>query len=215
MTPTAPTVVHVVRHGEVFNPDRVLYGRLPDFHLSNLGRQMAELTADYLADRDIAAVITSPLERAQETAAPIAQRHGLDLRVDRRVIESENQLEGLRIGGVDGAIRSPKNWRLLVNPFRPSWGEPYTDIGKRMMAAVQSARMLAAGHEAVIVSHQLPVWTLRRQLEGKHLWHDPRHRECTLASVTSVRFSGPDVVDLTYAEPAGSLLAQAQPGAGA
>lgn len=215
MTTSAETVIHVVRHGEVFNPDRVLYGRLPDFHLSELGREMAELTADYLADRDVAAVISSPLERAQETAMPIAARHGLPLRIDRRIIESENQFEGVRVGGKEGAIRSPKNWRLLVNPMRPSWGEPYSEIATRMMAALDSARLLAAGHEAVMVSHQLPVWTLRRHLEGKRLWHDPRQRECTLASVTSVRYRGDEIVDLTYAEPAGALLPMAQPGAGA
>ncbi|MBW8172070.1 histidine phosphatase family protein [Ornithinimicrobium sp. Arc0846-15] len=215
MTTSAETVIHVVRHGEVFNPERVLYGRLPGFHLSELGREMAELTADYLADRDVTEVISSPLERAQETATPIAQRHGLPLRIDRRIIESENQFEGVRVGGLDGAIRSPKNWHLLINPFRPSWGEPYPQIATRMMAALDSARLLAAGHEAVMVSHQLPVWTLRRHLEGKRLWHDPRQRECTLASVTSVRYRGEEIVDLTYAEPAGALLPMAQPGAGA
>lgn len=215
MNAGAETVIHVVRHGEVFNPDRILYGRLPGFHLSDLGRQMAEMTADYLAQRDIAHVISSPLERAQETATPIAQRHGLPLRIDRRIIESENKFEGVRVGGPDGAMRSPKNWPLLLNPFRPSWGEAYTQIADRMQAALDSALLLAQGREAVMVSHQLPVWTLRRHLEGNHLWHDPRERECTLASVTSVRYRGNELVDLTYSEPAASLLEQAQPGAGA
>lgn len=211
----ATTVVHLVRHGEVHNPGGVLYGRLPDFHLSELGRQMAEMTADFLADRDVVHVAASPLERAQETAEPIARRHGLPLHTEPGLLESVNRFEGKVVGGRGGAISDWRNWRLLRNPTKPSWGEPYGEIAERMLATVDAARALARGHEAVLVSHQLPVWTMRRWIERKRLWHDPRRRECTLASVTSVRYLGDEAVELTYAEPAGSLLPMAQPGAGA
>lgn len=214
MTP-ATTIVHVVRHGEVHNPSRVLYGRLPDFHLSQLGVEMAERSADYLAGRDVVHVVSSPLERAQETAAPIAARHDLEVAIDPRLIEAENAFEGTVVAGRRGALRRPATWRLLTNPLRPSWGEPYNRIAERMEVAVQAAREQACGHEAVLVSHQLPVWTLRRHLEGKRLWHDPRRRQCTLASVTSVRYQGERAVEVLYAEPAGELAEQAQPGAGA
>ncbi|MBA2696575.1 MAG: histidine phosphatase family protein [Actinobacteria bacterium] len=214
MTP-ATTIVHVVRHGEVHNPSRVLYGRLPDFHLSQLGVEMAERSADYLAGRDVVHVVSSPLERAQETAAPIAARHDLEVAIDPRLIEAENAFEGAVVAGRHGALRRPATWRLLTNPLRPSWGEPYNRIAERMEVAVQAAREQACGHEAVLVSHQLPVWTLRRHLEGKRLWHDPRRRQCTLASVTSVRYQGERAVEVLYAEPAGELAEQAQPGAGA
>lgn len=212
---TSSTVVHVVRHGEVHNPGRVLYGRLPDFHLSELGMAMAQMVADHLQDRDVVHVTASPLERAQETAQPIAERHGLPVLTDPRLTESENAFEGKIVRGRGGALMRPAHWRLLVNPLSPSWGESYHDIADRMGQALSSARAQAAGREAVLVSHQLPVWTLRRHLEGKRLWHDPRRRECTLASVTSVRYEGDQAVEVSYAEPAASLLDQAQPGAGA
>ena len=67
-------MVHVLRHGEVHNPNGVLYGRLPDFHLSDLGKEMAERIAERMRGTDVTHVVSSPLERAQETAA--AQRRG-------------------------------------------------------------------------------------------------------------------------------------------
>jgi broad specificity phosphatase PhoE len=210
----ASTTVHVVRHGEVFNPRGVLYGRIADFHLSDLGREMAQVTADYLASMDVVHVAASPLERAQETAQPIAAAHDLDLHTDSRLIEAANHFEGTSIAK-GGVLKQPKHWPHMVNPIKPSWGEPYREIATRMYAALTTARNAARGHEAVLVSHQLPVWTMRQRLERHHLWHDPRHRECTLASVTSVRYVGDDPVEVTYAEPAAHLLAAAAPGAGA
>ncbi|MGB3828001.1 MAG: histidine phosphatase family protein [Ornithinimicrobium sp.] len=210
----ATTTVHVVRHGEVDNPDGVLYGRLADFHLSELGREMARVTADYLAGMDVAHVAASPLERAQETADPIAAAHGLSVDTDVRLIEAANHFEGTTVAS-GGVLSQPKHWPYLLNPMQPSWGEPYRAIATRMLAALTTARMQARGREAVLVSHQLPVWTMRQRLEGKRLWHDPRRRECTLASVTSVRYVGDAPVEVTYAEPAGHLLSHAQPGAGA
>jgi broad specificity phosphatase PhoE len=197
------TTVHVVRHGEVFNPDGILYGRLDGYHLSDRGKAQAQNVADALAGNDIVLVVASPLQRAQETAAPIAARHGLPVDTDDDLIESLNIFEGKRVSPGDGALRDPRNWKYLVNPFKPSWGEPYKDIVARMTTAVDKARAKAAGHEAVCVSHQLPVWTLRMALEGKRLWHDPRKRQCNLASVTSFVYDGDRLVDVRYSEPAG------------
>lgn len=101
------TVVHLVRHGEVHNPDGVLYGRRGGYHLSELGRQMADRVAEHLADRDITHVVASPLERAQETAQPVAKSHGLDLATDGRLIEAGNVFEGKTFGVGDGALRKP------------------------------------------------------------------------------------------------------------
>ncbi|MDU0938323.1 MAG: histidine phosphatase family protein, partial [Dermabacter sp.] len=70
------TIVHLVRHGEVHNPGKILYGRLPGYRLSERGEQMARLTGAALAERDIAKVVASPLLRAQQTAKPIAEPHG-------------------------------------------------------------------------------------------------------------------------------------------
>lgn len=197
------TRVHVIRHGEVYNPDGILYGRLPGFHLSDKGRAQADAVAAALADRDIVAVIASPLQRAQETAAPIAAKHGLPVDTDADLIESANYFEGKPVGPGDGAWRDPRFWWQLRNPFRPSWGEPYAEIAARMTTAVDKARARGAGHEVVCVSHQLPVWTLRLHLTGKHLWHDPRKRECGLCSVTTLVYQGDRLTGVEYSEPAG------------
>ena len=200
------TVVHLVRHGEVENPDGVLYGRLPGYHLSGLGREMAERVAGHLEGRDITHIVSSPLERAQETAAPIAKSHGLDMSCDERLIEAENLFQGKTFGVGDGALRRPGNWRHLTNPFRPSWGEPYIDQVVRMMGALEKARDAARGHEAVAVSHQLPIWIVRSFVERRRLWHDPRKRQCTLASLTSFTFEGDRIVSVCYSEPALELV---------
>jgi broad specificity phosphatase PhoE len=203
---TVHTIVHVVRHGEVFNPDGVLYGRLPDFHLSDLGVKMAERVAESFAGHDVAALVSSPLERAQETMAPIAAAFDLPVHLDERLIETQNYFEGKTFGVGDGSLRRPEHWPKLWNPFRPSWGEPYEQIAKRMLAAAAAARDLAPGHEIVCVSHQLPIWTLRQKIEGNHLWHDPRKRQCGLASITSIRYEGEKIRGLSYREPAADLV---------
>lgn len=201
------TTVHVLRHGEVYNPNKILYGRLPDFHLSELGQQMAKAAAEVLADNDVTYVVASPLERAQETAAPISATFGVETATDIRLIESANFFEGKNISVGDGSFRNPRNWWVLRDPITPSWGEAYLIIAQRMFAAVHAARVAAEGHEAVCVSHQLPIWTLRRYVERKRLWHDPRHRQCGLASLTSFTFENARVVDIRYSEPAAHLVA--------
>ncbi|ORV89636.1 histidine phosphatase family protein [Mycolicibacterium iranicum] len=197
------TIVHVMRHGEVHNPDKILYGRLPDYHLSERGQAQARAVADWLSLRDITHVVASPLERAQETAAPIAAHKGLVVNTDHELIESENIFEGQKVSPGDGALRDPRNWWHLRNPRTPSWGEPYRNIAARMRRAVYRAREAAEGHEAVCVSHQLPVETLRRAMTDKQLHHFPTRRMCNLASVTSFYFYGDSFVGWGYAELAG------------
>ncbi len=207
------TTVHVLRHGEVFNPDGVLYGRLPGFRLSEDGLQMAHDAADALRGRDITEVVSSPLQRAQETAAPIAAVYGLTPTIDDRLIESENHFEGSTFGVGDGALSQPKHWPYLWNPFAPSWGEHYVAVARRMLHSVEDVRDRNLGHEAVCVSHQLPIWTLRRYVEGRRLWHRPDRRLCGLASLTSLTWEGEDLVYVTYSEPAGEK--SRRPGHGA
>jgi len=200
------TVVHLLRHGEVHNPEGVLYGRLPDYRLSDRGRRMAERIAEHLAKTDLAHVVSSPLERAQETAEPIAARHDLEIVTDDRLLEAENVFQGLTFGVGDGALSRPRHWRHLRNPFRPSWGEPYIEQAERVLAAMGEARGRAVGREALLVSHQLPIWVTRSHVEGRKLWHDPRKRECSLASLTSFTYDGDELVAVTYSEPAKDLL---------
>jgi broad specificity phosphatase PhoE len=184
----------------------VLYGRRGGYFLSALGRQMARRVADSIGDRDITQVWASPLERAQETATPLAERRGLDLVTDDRVIESSNVFEGTSFAGGTRALRKPSAWRHLWNPFRPSWGEPYKQVAARMMAAVQDARDAAEGHEAVIVSHQLPIWITRLHVEGRSFLHDPRRRQCTLCSLTSLTFEDDRLTTVRYSEPAADMI---------
>lgn len=200
------TTVHLVRHGEVHNPEGVLYGRMGGYHLSDLGREMAQRVAGSVAHHDVALVAASPLERAQQTAAPIAAAHGLEVGTEDRVIESENVFQGKRFGQGDGVLKQPSSWKHLWNPFKPSWGEPYKEIVSRMMAAVYDARDAARGREAVLVSHQLPIWVTRLHVENRSFLHDPRRRQCTLCSLTSLTFEDDELVTLRYSEPAADLI---------
>jgi broad specificity phosphatase PhoE len=169
---------------------------------------MAAAAADFFAERAVVALFSSPLERAQETARPVAERLGLEIITDDRLIEAANHFEGLRFGVGDGSLRRPAHWPYLINPFRPSWGEPYRAIATRMLAAVAAARAAAAGAEAVCVSHQLPIWVTRRMAEGKRLWHNPAIRECAVGSVTSFTYSGDRLTGVSYAVPARRQVTQ-------
>ena len=200
------TVVHLLRHGEVNNPDGILYGRRDGYHLTERGVRMAERVAETLRTRDVTLIRCSPLERTRETAAPTAEALGLEIETDDRVIESSNVFEGQPFGQGDRILRKPRYWKYLWNPFKPSWGEPYRQVVDRMMAAVHDARSAAEGHEALVVSHQLPIWITRLHVENRSFLHDPRRRQCTLCSLTSFEFEGADLKRLIYSEPAGDLI---------
>jgi len=202
------SIVHLMRHGQVDNPNGVLYERLPGYHLSELGRTMVATAAQFFAPLPITHLRCSPLERTQESMQPVASLFpDLDVVTDPRVIEAGNMFAGQIMGSTGQAAKQPKNWRYLLNPLRPSWGEPYAEIADRMHAAIRDAADTVGetGH-AVIVTHQLPIWVTRLRAEGRHLWHDPRKRQCTLASVTSLRVFGGEIYGIEYAEPAGDLL---------
>jgi len=201
------STVHVLRHGEVHNPESILYGRQPGWRLSERGLAMAQAVADWSKELSLGAIHASPLERAQQTAAPIAEFHNLEIKSDDRLIEAANIFEGKPFGVGDGVLRQPSAWRHLWNPWRPSWGEPYKEQIARMRAAIEHARLSAGGKDALVVSHQLPIWILRSSVEGRPMLHDPRKRQCSLASVTSLHFDASGkVVGLTYSEPAKHLL---------
>ena len=200
------TTVHLLRHGEVHNPSGILYGRRPGFHLSELGHRMAGRIADAIGDLDITHVVASPLERAQETAGPLARTKGVQIVTDARVIESTNVFEGQRFSVGDSILKHPKGWHHLWNPLKPSWGEPYKAVVARMMAAVYDARDSARGHEAVVVSHQLPIWITRLHVESRSYLHNPRSRQCTLCSLTSLVFDGDRLTKLRYSEPAADMI---------
>lgn len=200
--------IHLVRHGEVHNPDGVLYGQLPNFRLSERGQQMAAASAAELkrAGRPVARLIASPLQRAQESAAPIAQAFGLTVDTEPRIIEPTNRFEGLTFEFGPAVVLRPKSWPWVINPFKPSWGEAYVSIVERMRAAMTDAAASVDGGDVVLVSHQLPIWMVHRSVAGASLWHDPRKRRCTLSSITSFEFRDGTLTEVGYREPAAELL---------
>ena len=201
------STVHVLRHGEVENPNKILYGRQPGWYLSSRGQEMAATLGEWSKSIDLGALHVSPLQRAQETAAPIAAAHNMAITTDERLIEAANIFEGKSFELGSGVLKHPSSWRHLYNPWKPSWGEPYVEQINRMLAAVFAAKDAANGKDAICVSHQLPIWILRSAIENRRLLHDPRKRECTLASVTSVHFDNDGVISgISYSEPARHLL---------
>ena len=201
------STIHFLRHGEVFNPERILYGRQPGWYLSERGQEMANTVAEWSKQFDVGAVLASPLQRAQETATPLAKTHGLTIVTNDNLIEATNIFEGQKFEMGSGVLRHPKSWRYLTRPWIPSWGEPYDRQVTRMLAALFAARDAAAGKDAFTVSHQLPIWILRSAVEGRHMLHDPRKRQCSLASVTSFHLDqNGEISDVSYAEPAKHLL---------
>lgn len=203
------TTIHLVRHGEVDNPTGILYGRRPGFRLTPLGRAMGEEVGRAFAERDIRYVAASPLQRAQETAEPTVAATGLPMEIDDRLIEADNKFEGIAVNKNRAVLAHPRYYSWYSNPLRPSWGEPYTEIVRRMSGAIVEALDRARGGEAALFSHQLPIWTMRRFVERKPLAHDPRRRQCALASVTSLTFADSQLLAIDYWEPAGELLGTA------
>lgn len=199
-------LVHVLRHGHVHNPDKVLYGRLPEFRLSATGEAMARAVADHLVSEghEIARVVASPLLRAQQTAVPIAEAYALEVETDPRLIEAANIYEGQPLQSGPRDFAHPRNWWRLRNPWRPSWGEPYAVQKERMWGAITDVAASGEG-EAVLVSHQLPIWVARLAFEGQSFLHDPRSRRCGLASLTTFDVRGGVAVSMTYSEPAAHI----------
>jgi broad specificity phosphatase PhoE len=204
---TMAQTIHFVRHGEVHNPEKILYGLQPGWRLSDRGKEMAAVIGEWSAKLDLGAIHSSPLQRAQETVAPIIAKHKLSLTTDKNLIEASNIFEGKKFELGSGVLRHPSSWRYLYNPWKPSWGEPYDQLISRMLKGLFAARDAAGGKDAICVSHQLPIWILRSAVEGRRLLHDPRKRECTLASVTSFELDNEGMISsVSYSEPAKHLL---------
>ena len=193
--------IHLVRHGNVENPTAILYGRLPGFHLSELGRRQAEAAAERLADAGVTALWASPLERAQETAAFIAKHHGINIVSDDRLLESDTRFEGIKKTPL--SILSPRNWWRLRNPLKPSWGESFADIAHRMLGAIEDATVAAGGGESVLVAHQTPVVVARNALAGK--WGPPwlGRTNCETGSITTMVMEEGRLVSASYFVPSG------------
>ena len=215
------TTIHFVRHGEVHNPDHILYERLPGFHLSDRGRRMAGATARYLAanpqTNTAAAIYSSPLDRTRETAQAILtalnetraarNEEPLELVTDQRIIEAGNNFRGTRIGHGEGALWRNGNWKLVTNLWKPSWGESYRQIAARVSAFAQEKVGEHAGQQIIVVSHESPIWSYRHLLETGHPEHNMLLRHTALASVTSITYDSQtgNVMSITYVDPAAGV----------
>ena len=204
----AASLIHLVRHGEVYNPEGILYGRLPGFHLSELGQRMAAAAAGELTGHPIAALYASPLQRAQESAAPWSAKFGLDIVTEERLIEPTNRFEGKKFEFGPAVLLRPRVWPWVINPWKPSWGEPYLSVIDRMMAAIGDAWDAADSGEVVMVSHQMPIVMVQRFVAGAKPFHDPRQRRCHLSSITTLQKHGDRFVEVGYQDPAAELLAE-------
>jgi broad specificity phosphatase PhoE len=193
------TSVHLVRHGEVENPMGVIYGRLPGYNLSERGERQAKAAAERLKDADVGAIWSSPLERAQETAALIAEPHGLDIVTDMRITETDTTLEGLT-RSIAALFRSPRRWWHFRNPIKPSWGESFSDVRARMLDAIADARDQAGGRDVVLVSHQTPVLVARLALTQRRLPPWLPFTPCETGSVTTLTVDD-GVVSASYFRP--------------
>jgi len=200
--------VHLVRHGEVYNPSGVLYEQLPNFHLSEKGKLMALSAAQELKSQKapIKALFSSPLVRAQESAEPFESLFKLELQTDQRLIEPTNAFRGKKMGLKNLAIK-PHLWWHFRNPARPSWGEPYLSIVARMQEAMISAAESVSGGDVVLVTHQLPIWITHLSLQGEKLSHDPRKRRCSLSSITTFEYLDGKFSEVNYSEPAKNITA--------
>lgn len=200
--------VHLVRHGEVYNPSGVLYEQLPNFHLSDRGKLMALASAQELKSQKapIKALFSSPLVRAQESAEPFESLFKLELQTDQRLIEPTNAFRGRKMGAKNLALK-PHLWWHFRNPARPSWGEPYVSIIARMNEAMIAAAESVSGGDVVLVTHQLPIWITHLSLQGEKLAHDPRKRRCSLSSITTFEYLDGNFVEVNYLEPAKDIKA--------
>ena len=199
--------IHLIRHGEVHNPDGILYGRLPNFGLSARGKTMARIAAeDLLAQgRPVTSLRVSPLQRTLESSLGVQELFGIEPIVDDRVIEPHNFFEGKRLTA-SNVLRHPSYLWQLRNPFRPSWGEPFASVRGRMLAALEDAWANTESGDAAIVSHQMPIWITHLGVSGQPLFHNPKKRRCALSSITSFEKVDGKFVEVDYREPASSLL---------
>jgi broad specificity phosphatase PhoE len=157
---SAPVTIYLLRHGEVYNPDNILYGRMPNFYLSDNGRKQAQAAAEYLRDKPLEAIYASPMERAQETAQFVAKPHGLSVVTDERINESHTPFDGTPHSELEKTA-----WDIYTGNQPPY--ELLADMRQRALDFVQEKRAQHAGGSFAMVSHGDVVVTLFMWVMGK------------------------------------------------
>lgn len=181
------SVVHLIRHGEVENPNQTVYADLPGFNLSARGRRQAAWAANALASNRIGAVYSSPLDRAVETASEIANHHSRACMVVPDLTEWAlmsrwrglpwPQLDRHRPGELDAYLTNP-----LQMDFSP---ETVEELAARMGGTVSELAGRHPDQELVVVCHQDPIQTARLVLTGRPLalLHEAKPRHCEIISL--------------------------------
>lgn len=200
--------LHLVRHGEVDNPRGIVYSDLPGFPLSPLGRTQAVAAAHHLAGSGASLLVTSPLDRARETAGYIGRRLGLDPVSDPGLTEWGLSLRWSGVPWVSLDDRFPGEVEAYAAhpgdmPFSP---ESLDALTARMKEVVDALGGAHPGAVAILVSHQDPVHALRLTLRGEGFddFHDdkPRH-----AAVIALEPRGSSWVETgNWAPPGGAAF---------
>jgi probable phosphoglycerate mutase len=191
-----PTMVLLVRHGQTPTTGNTLPGRAPGLHLSETGRTQADDAAARIGALDrVRAVYASPLERARETAAPIARACHLRVRTERGLNECDF---GSWTGGNLNRLRKTPEWNTVQrypSGFRFPKGESFAEMQQRMSAALRGLASRHPGETIVAVSHADPIKAAVADALGTHLDLFQRIVVST-CSITAILFgpSGPAVL---------------------
>lgn len=191
---TAPAVVHLVRHGHVENPRKVVYGRLPGFVLSEDGRRQAEAAARRLAAHRVDRVYTSPLERARQTAEVLAAGTGAPVEVVDALLETD--VGEAWLGRPWSEIRTRRIHEWVTYLHRPHevefMAETFLAAGERMAAALRAIAGAHRGGRAAVVSHGDPIKAGVLVLTGGHV-KDLHRRAVPTGGMVDLEFSGSGV----------------------
>ena len=159
------TTIYLVRHGDVHNPNAIMYERLPGFQLSDLGRKQAHDLGKFLADKKISTIYASPLERTHETANIIASYHpGIAIAYDERLLEVSTTARGKKVVDLEA-----EHWNFYTQKYLENGGEHLSDIWKRMSTVIREIVRKHKGQEIVVVSHGDPLMVAMVKHLGKRL----------------------------------------------
>jgi probable phosphoglycerate mutase len=203
--PTPPTLVLLVRHGQTPTTGKHLPGRAPGLHLSEEGQRQAELAAKRIAELPhVDAVYSSPLERARETAAPIAAARGLKVQIDKGLLECDF---GQWTGGELKELMKKPEWTTVQrypSGFRFPDGESFSEMQTRMGVCLERLRSRHPGGVLVAVSHADTIKAAVTQAMGAHLDLFQRTAIST-CSITAIAYGTNGPMVLTVNSTGGSL----------
>ena len=203
--PSPPTLVLLVRHGQTPTTGKLLPGRAPGLHLADAGHEQARRAAERIAALDrVDAVYASPLERARETAAPIAAARGLKVKVDKGLLECDF---GDWTGGELKKLMKLREWQTVQrapSTFTFPNGESFSAMQHRMVATIDRLRAAHPGGVIVCVSHADPIKAAVAHAMGTHLDLFQRIVIST-CSITAIAYHGGGPVVLTVNSTGGSL----------